>query len=96
MLTAAARDLAAKVLNGEFKVLSVAPVLRWIHLASAAVFVAVGIGVLVTSQHAGMRALGALGLVDGALFTFAAVFHARRPKTIRRRALTALELNQDQ
>lgn len=95
-LTAAARDLAAKVLNGEFKVLRVAPVLRWIHLASAAVFAAMGIGLLVTSKHADMRALGALGPVDSALFIFAAVFHARWPKRIHRHALTALELNQDQ
>ncbi len=96
VLTATARDLAAKVLNGEFKVLRVAPVLRWIHLASAAVFAAMGIGLLVTSKHADMRTLGALSLVDSALFTFVGVFHARWPKRIHRHALTALELNQDQ
>ncbi|HEX4659281.1 MAG TPA: hypothetical protein VH307_17975 [Streptosporangiaceae bacterium] len=96
LLTAAARDLAAKVVSGEFKALRVTPVLRWIYLASAAVFAAMGIGLLVTSKHAGMRALGALGLVNSALFTVAGVLHAQSLNRIHRHALTALELNQDQ
>jgi hypothetical protein len=96
VLTAAARDLAAKVLNGELRAVRRIPVLRWINIVSAAVYAAVGIGLLVTSKHADIRVLGALGLVNSALFTFAAVFQSRWADRVHRQARTAWELNQDQ
>ena len=49
----------------------------------------------VRGRQGGMRSLGALGLVDSAMFTFVSVVSTRQSKRIRHRVEAALELNQD-
>jgi hypothetical protein len=95
-LAVAAHDLAVKVLSGEVRGSTRVPaVLRWLNVLSAVVFAALGIGLLAVSRRSGMQSLGALALVDSAMFTFVSVFYTRRPKRARRRVETALDLNQD-
>ena len=94
-LALAAHDLADKVLSREIGGGQVPAVLRWLNLLAAVVFAGVGIGMIAFSRRSDMQSLGAVGLVDSAMFTFASVVSARQSKRIRHRVEVALELNHD-
>jgi len=72
-LAAAARDLAAQILAGKFRVLRLVPVLGWFNMMMAIGFAALGIVLIATSHHPAGFAFGILDLFDCALFTFVGV-----------------------
>jgi hypothetical protein len=94
-LALAAHDLANKVLSREIGGGQVPAVQRWINVLAAVTFAVVGVGLLTASRRSGMQSLGALGLVDSAMFTFVSVVSTRQSKRIRHRVEAARELNQD-
>lgn len=94
-LAPAAHDLADKVLNGKIGGAQIPAVLRYLNVLAAVVFAVVGIGLIAFSRSTDMQSLGALGLVDSAMFTFVSVVSSRQPTRLRQRVETALELNQD-
>jgi hypothetical protein len=95
-LALAAHDLADAVLHGEIKGAQQVPaVLQWLNVLAAMVFAGFGIWALAFSGRSDMQSVGALGLVDSAMFTFASVVFSRRPKRVRHRVEAAFELNQD-
>ena len=83
------------MLAREFRALRLSAVLRWVNVTMAVGFAAVGIGLIIAGTHAGIRALGALGLLDSALLTFVSVSSARQSQRIHRNAVTAMKLNHE-
>jgi hypothetical protein len=94
-LALAAHELADKVLSREIGGGQVPAALRWINALAAVTFAVVGVGLLAVSRRSGMQSLGALGLVDSAMFTFVSVISTRQSKRVRHRVEEALQLNQD-
>jgi ABC-type transport system involved in cytochrome c biogenesis permease subunit len=94
-LALAAHDLADKLLSREIGGGQVPGVLRWLNVLAAVVFAALGIGMIAFSRRSDMQSLGAVGLVDSAMFTFVSVVFTRQSKRIRHRVEMALELNHD-
>jgi hypothetical protein len=93
-LALAAHELAGKVLSREIGGGQVPAALRWINALAAVTFAVVGVGLLAAGRS-GMQPLGALGLVDSAMFTFVSVISTRQSKRVRHRVEEALQLNQD-
>jgi hypothetical protein len=94
-LALAAHELADKVLSRQIGGGQVPAALRWINALAAVTFAVVGVGLLTVSRRSGMQSLGALGLVDSAMFTFVSVISTRQSKRVRHRVEEALQLNQD-
>ena len=94
-LALAAHELADKVLSREIGGGQVPAVLRWINVLGAVTFAIVGAGLLMAGRRSGMQPVGALGLVDSAVFTFVSVISSRQSKRVRHRVEVALVLNQD-
>ncbi len=94
-LAPAAHDLAARVLAGKFRMVRVSRALTWFDMITALGFITAGIALLIIGPGAGGRALGALCLLDSAIFSFASVIRLRQSKKLQLNVATALELNQD-
>jgi hypothetical protein len=95
-LEPAAHDLAARLLAGQLGAVRLGRALIAFNGVMATGFLAGGIVLLVVSRSASGRGLGALGLVDSALFTFAGVMSTRQSRRTRRNLTLALRLNKEQ
>jgi hypothetical protein len=90
-LEAAARRLAAQVLDDRFRTLRVARRVGWLRLVSGGAYLVFAVVFLIISHRATELALAVLAVLNGGLMIVAGVFHTfQNPWRIRRNAETVL------
>jgi hypothetical protein len=86
-LEAAARGLAAQVLDDRFRTLRLARKVGWLRLVSGVAYLVFAVVFLLISHRGGELALAVLAVLNGGLMIFAGVFHTvQNPWRIRRNA----------